>query len=73
MKLSVGQRLPLHSASDSVTPTEQSVALFSRAGRPTDLHLIADVDHFMFSEGNALVLNLVRNWLEKHFPPKGWT
>jgi hypothetical protein len=62
--------LLLHSASDSVTPTEQSVELFARAGRPTDLHLIADVDHFMFSESNTLVVNLVRNWLDKHFPPK---
>jgi pimeloyl-ACP methyl ester carboxylesterase len=62
--------LLLHSASDSVTPTEQSVELFARAGRPTDLHLIADVDHFMFSEGNALVIDLVRNWLEKHFPAR---
>jgi dipeptidyl aminopeptidase/acylaminoacyl peptidase len=62
--------LLLHSANDSVTPTEQSVELFARAGRPTDLHLMADVDHFMFSEGNILVLNLVRNWLEKYFPPR---
>ena len=62
--------LLLHSANDSVTPTEQSVELFARAGRPTDLHLKADVDHFMFSEGNTLVLNLVRNWLEKYFPPR---
>src|SRR5215467_8350299 len=61
--------LLLHSASDSVTPIEQSLELFARAGKPTDLHLIADVDHFMFSEGNTLVLNLVRNWLDKHFPP----
>jgi dipeptidyl aminopeptidase/acylaminoacyl peptidase len=62
--------LLLHSANDSVTPTEQSVELFARAGRPTDLHLMADVDHFMFSEGNTLVLNLVRNWLEKYLPPR---
>ncbi len=62
--------LLLHSANDSVTPTEQSVELFERAGRPTDLHLIADVDHFMFSEGNTLVVNLVRNWLDKYFPPQ---
>ena len=61
--------LLLHSANDSVTPTEQSIELFAFAGRPTDLHLIADVDHFMFSEGNTLVINLVRNWLDKHFPP----
>jgi hypothetical protein len=60
--------LLLHSANDSVTPTEQSIELFARAGKPTDLHLIADVDHFMFSEGNTLVVNLVRNWLDKYFP-----
>jgi len=59
--------LLLHSANDSVTPTEQSIELFGRAGKPADLHLIADVDHFMFSEGNTLVLNLVRNWLDKYF------
>jgi dipeptidyl aminopeptidase/acylaminoacyl peptidase len=63
--------LLLHSANDSVTPTEQSVELFEHAGKPTDLHLIADVDHFMFSEGNTLVVNLVRSWLDKHFPPNG--
>ncbi len=62
--------LLLHSANDSVTPTEQSIELFERAGKPTDLHLIADVDHFMFSEGNTLVVNLVRNWLDKYFPPQ---
>ena len=62
--------LLLHSANDSVTPTEQSVELFERAGKPTDLHLIADVDHFMFAEGNTLVVNLVRNWLDKYFPPQ---
>jgi len=60
--------LLLHSANDSVTPTEQSMELFERAGKPTDLHLIADVDHFMFSEQNILVVNLVRDWLDKHFP-----
>ena len=62
--------LLLHSSSDSVTPTEQSVDLFAHAGQPTDLHLMADVDHFMFAEGNTLVLNLVRNWLDKHFPSR---
>src|SRR5207247_995711 len=37
--------LLLHSARDSVTPTEQSIDLFMRAGQPTDLHLVAEVDH----------------------------
>ncbi|HEV8143140.1 MAG TPA: alpha/beta fold hydrolase, partial [Methylomirabilota bacterium] len=55
--------LLLHPARDSVTPTEQSIDLFARAGEPTDLHLVADVDHFMLAESNTLVRNLVRNWL----------
>jgi pimeloyl-ACP methyl ester carboxylesterase len=62
--------LLLHSANDSVTPTEQSIELFEHAGKPTDLHLIADVDHFMFSEQNTLVNGLVRNWLGKYFPAR---
>jgi hypothetical protein len=71
----VGQIAPrplllLHPARDSVTPTEQSIDLFARAGQPTDLHLIADVDHFILSEDNPLVVNLVRHWLDKHFPVK---
>ena len=60
--------LLLHSASDSVTPTEQSVELFRRAGKPTDLHLMADVDHFMFTHQSPLVADLIGNWLDKHFP-----
>ena len=60
--------LLLHPARDSVTPTEQSIDLFARAGQPTDLHLIADLDHFMLSEENPLVVDLVRRWLDKHFP-----
>jgi hypothetical protein len=39
-----------------------------RAGQPTDLHLVADLDHFMLSESNPLVVDLVRGWLRKHFP-----
>jgi alpha-beta hydrolase superfamily lysophospholipase len=62
--------LLLHPANDTVTPTEQSIDLFRHAGQPTDLHLVADVDHFLFSEGNALVLNLVRDWLAQHFPAR---
>jgi len=60
--------LLLHSAKDSVTPTEQSMDLFSHAGQPADLHLMADVDHFMFTHQSPLVADLIRNWLDKHFP-----
>ncbi len=62
--------LLLHPADDTVTPTEQSVDLFLHAGQPADLHLVAGVDHFLFSEGNTLVLNLVRDWLAQHFPAR---
>ena len=60
--------LLLHPAHDSVTPTEQSIELFRRAGQPADLHLVADVDHFIFSEGNTMVLGIVREWLHKYLP-----
>ena len=60
--------LLLHPANDSVTPTEQSIDLFRHAHQPADLHLVADVDHFLFSERNTLVITLVRNWLDLHFP-----
>jgi len=62
--------LLLHSARDSVTPTEQSVDLFAHAGQPTDLHLMAEVDHFMFSHASPLVADLIRHWLDRHFPAR---
>jgi pimeloyl-ACP methyl ester carboxylesterase len=60
--------LLLHSARDSVTPTEQSIELFRRAGEPTDLHLFAGTDHFMFAESNARVRSVLIEWLTKYFP-----
>jgi alpha-beta hydrolase superfamily lysophospholipase len=62
--------LLLHPSNDSVTPTEQSVELFQHAKQPVDLHLIANVDHFLLSEGNPLIINLVKNWLEKYLPAR---
>jgi alpha/beta superfamily hydrolase len=69
----VGQIAPrplllLHPAVDTVTPTEQSIDLFAHAGQPTDLHLVADVDHFMLAEGNVLSQAVLKHWLDKHFP-----
>jgi hypothetical protein len=71
----VGQMAPrplllLHSSVDSVTPTEQSVELFKRAGQPCDLHLFAETDHFMFAEENTRVRAVVTQWLERFFPAK---
>ncbi len=62
--------LLLHSSTDSVTPTEQSIEMFKRAGLPCDLHLLADVDHFMFAESNTCVRSVIFDWLDKYFPAK---
>lgn len=69
----VGQIAPrplllLHASKDSVTPTEQSLRLFEHAGKgSTDLHLMPDVDHFMFSQENPRVIAIIRAWLDKFF------
>ena len=60
--------LLLHSANDSVTPTEESIELFRRAKQPAELHLLAKVDHFMFSEENPRVTKIVSDWLARFFP-----
>ena len=60
--------LLLHSSVDSVTPTEQSIELFKRAGQPTDLHLFAETDHFMLAEKNARVRTVVADWLARYCP-----
>ena len=38
--------LLIHAAKRSVTPTEQSIEMFKRAGQPTELHLFSGLDHF---------------------------
>jgi alpha-beta hydrolase superfamily lysophospholipase len=60
--------LLLHSSVDSVTPTEQSIEMFKRSKEPTDLHLFAETDHFMFAEENTRVRTVVADWLAKFFP-----
>ena len=60
--------LLIHPAIDTVTPTEQSVDLFAHSGPGTDLHLFSGVDHFLFSEDNPVVVNLVGSWLKKFIP-----
>jgi len=62
--------LLLHSASDSVTPTEQSIELFKRAGQPAELHLFSGLDHFMFSENSNRVWGVMEGWLQRYFPAR---
>jgi uncharacterized protein len=62
--------LLIHAANDSVTPTEQSIEMFKRAGQPSELHLFSGLDHFLFAENSARVWNVLRNWLDVYFPAK---
>ncbi len=63
--------LLIHASHDTVTPTEQSIDLFRHAGQAsTELHLVTGVDHFLWSEGNVRVFNILRDWLSVHFPLK---
>lgn len=67
-KISPRPLLLIHSASDSVTPTAESIELFKRAKQPAELHLLTDVDHFMFGQRNPRVAHLVNDWLARYFP-----
>jgi len=59
--------LLIHAANDSVTPTEQSIEMFKRAGQPAELHLFSGLDHFLFNENSTRVWNTLRNWLDAYF------
>lgn len=60
--------LLIHAANDSVTPTEQSIEMFKRAGQPSELHLFSGLDHFLFAENATRVWSVLRNWLDIYFP-----
>ncbi len=69
----VGKMVPrplllLHSARDSVMPTEESIEMFQRAKQPAELHLLSEIGHFMFHEENTCVLQIVSDWLARFFP-----
>lgn len=63
--------LLLHSAVDSVTPTEQTIRMFERSQAPTEMHLFSGTDHFMFAERNQRVHEVVTAWLRDFFPVHG--
>ena len=60
--------LLIHAANDSVTPTEQSMEMFKRAGQPSELHLFSGLDHFMFAEKATRVWTVMCDWLDAYFP-----
>ena len=67
-KLAPRPLMLFHSANDSVTPTEQSLEIFRRAGQPAELYLMADIDHFPFSKENPRARAVLKSWLTKFMP-----
>ena len=61
--------LLIHAAHDTVTPAEQSLEPFRRAGQPSDLHLFADINHFTIYEDQR-VRAVVQPWLERYVPSR---
>jgi alpha-beta hydrolase superfamily lysophospholipase len=61
--------LLLHTANDSITPAEQSLRLFEKAGMPTELMLLTGTSHFPLAEKDAPRTRLlIKGWLDKFFP-----
>jgi len=60
--------LLLHIANDTITPTEQSLRLFEKAGQPTELFLMTGVSHFPLAGEGTYARHLIKGWLDKFFP-----
>lgn len=58
----------LHTANDTVTPTEQSIRMFERAGMPTELYLITGESHFPLAGDGRPARDIIKNWLDRFFP-----
>lgn len=58
-----------HTADDGITPTEQSIRMFEKAGQPAELMLVTGTSHFPLSEADApRTKPLIKGWLDKFFP-----
>ena len=61
--------LLLHPANDTITPTEQSLRLFEKAGMPTELMLITGTSHFPLAPADApRTKMMIKSWLNTFFP-----
>jgi alpha-beta hydrolase superfamily lysophospholipase len=61
--------LLFHTANDVITPMEQSLRLFEKAGANAELMIVTGTSHFPLSEADAPRTRiLIRSWLDKFFP-----
>lgn len=58
----------LHSANDEVTPTEQSLRLYEKAGENTELFIVAGESHFPLAGDGEPARSLLKSWLARYFP-----
>jgi len=59
----------LHTANDTITPTEQSIRMFEKAGQPAELVLITGTSHFPLAEKDApRTKMIIKAWLDKFLP-----
>jgi uncharacterized protein len=59
----------LHTANDTITPTEQSIRMFEKAGQPAELILVTGTSHFPLAEKDApRTKAIIKGWLDKFFP-----
>lgn len=58
----------LHTANDQVTPTEQSIRMFERAGMPTELYLVSGESHFPLAGEGKPARDIIKGWLDRFFP-----
>jgi alpha-beta hydrolase superfamily lysophospholipase len=57
-----------HTANDGITPTEQSIRMFEKAGAPAELMLISGTSHFPLAAQDApRTKALIKGWLDKFF------
>lgn len=60
--------LLLHTADDQITPTEQSIRMFERAGMPAELYLITGESHFPLAGDGKPARDIIKGWLDRFFP-----
>jgi dipeptidyl aminopeptidase/acylaminoacyl peptidase len=58
----------LHTANDVVTPTEQSIRMFEKAGMPTELYLVTGESHFPLAGEGKPARDIIKGWLDRYFP-----
>lgn len=58
----------IHTANDTVTPTEQSLRMFERAGMPAELYTVVGESHFPLAGTGEPAKTFIKSWLARYFP-----